>query len=65
LRFENYLAGAAIGAWSLEPLKDANAILYSTGYSSEDIAQGRGFFQRRPVARAWREALAGLFGRIS
>jgi len=65
VRFEHYFAGVAIDQWTIESLKDANAVLYGKGYSTESIVQGLGFFQLRPAARAWRNTLAELFGRMS
>ncbi len=65
VRFENYVAGVAIDEWTIESLKDANAVLYGKGYSTESIVRGLGFFQLQPAARAWRNTLAEVFGRMS
>ena len=65
VRFDNYFAGVTIDDWTIESSKDANAVLYGRGYSTEAIVRGQGFFHLRPAARAWRETLAELFGRMS
>jgi lipid-binding SYLF domain-containing protein len=63
--FENYFGGIAIDEWTVESSKDANAVLYGKGYSTESVVRGLGFFQLRPAARAWRNTLAVLFGQMS